>query len=121
MTIISAIPDGSPDAYARLVEGLRTRLGCSNIAALGERIFKAEKADFHRVVCLRERYLGRYFGVDFGDQDAGENMARIANLRFLAGRWHAGVCLVDGNACAVDLLWLRSFDRHDQATFARAH
>ena len=122
MTIISAVPGGSGDAYARLVEGLRMELGCSDIAALAERIFEAEEADFHWQARVRERYLGQHLPVDLGDEDAREDVSRIATLSFLGGRWHAGICLVDGEGCAVDLLWLRSFERHEEAleTFARA-
>jgi hypothetical protein len=115
MTIISAVPGGSGDAYARLVEGLRMELGCSDIAALAERIFEAEKVDFHWQARVRERYLGQHFALDYGDEDSGEDISRIAILSFLAGRWHSGICLVDGEGCAVDLLWLRSFDRRDEA------
>jgi hypothetical protein len=122
MTIISAVPGGSGDAYARLVEGLRMELGCSDIAALADRIFEAEEPDFHWQARVRERYLGQHLPVDFGDEDAREDVSRIAILSFLGARWHAGVCLVDGEACAIDLLWLRSFERHEEAaeTFARA-
>jgi hypothetical protein len=122
MTIISAVPGGSGDAYVRLVEGLRMKLGCSDIATLAERIFEAEKVDFHWQARVRERYLGQHLPVDFADEDAREDVSRIAILSFLGGRWHAGICLVDGDGCAVDLLWLRSFERHDEAseTFARA-
>jgi len=122
MTIISAIPGSSSDAYARLVEGLRTELGCSDIAALAERIFEAEKPDFHWQARVRERYLGQHLPFDLGDEDTCEDLSRIAILSFLAGRWHAGVCLIDGDGCAVDLLWLRSFESHEEAaeTFARA-
>jgi hypothetical protein len=118
MTIISAIPGGSGDAYARLVEGLRAELGCSDIAALADRIFEAEKVDFHWQARVRERYLGQHFALDFDGEDAGEDISRIAILSFLAGRWHAGICLVDGNGCAIDLLWLRSFERHEDAADA---
>ena len=118
MTIISAIPGGSGDAYARLVDGLRMELGCADIAALADRIFEAEKVDFHWQARVREHYLGQHFALDFGDEDAGEDISRIAILSFVAGRWHAGVCLVDGDGCAVDLLWLRSFDRRDDAAEA---
>jgi hypothetical protein len=118
MTIISAVPGGSGDAYARLVDGLRIELGCSDIAALAERIFEAEKVDFHWQARVREHYLGQHFALDFGDEDAGEDISRIAILSFVAGRWHAGVCLVDGDGCPVDLLWLRSFDRRDDAAEA---
>lgn len=122
MTIISAIPGGSGDAYARLVEGLRMELGCHDIGALADRIFEAEKVDFHWQARLRDRYIGQHFQFDFGDDDAGDELSRIAILSFLAGRWHAGICLVDGHGCAVDLLWLRSFDRHEDASeaFTRA-
>lgn len=122
MTIISAIPEGSGDAYQRLVEGLRGELECSDIAALAERILDAEKLDFHWQARLRERYVGQHFPLDLGDDDAGGELSRIAILSFLADRWHAGLCLVDGEGCAVDLLWLRSFDRHEEAAdaFARA-
>ena len=122
MTIISAILGGSGDTYTRLVEGLRSELGCSDIAALADRIFEAEKAEFHWEARVRERYLGQHFPLDCGDDDAGDELSRIAILSFLAGRWHAGICLVDGNGCAVDLLWLRSFERHEEATeqFVRA-
>ena len=121
MTIISTLP-GAGDAYARLVDGLRMELGCSDIGALAERIFEAEKADFHWQARVRERYLGQHFELDFGDEDASDDLSRIAILSFLGQRWHAGICLVDGDGCAVDLLWLRSFERHDEATetFARA-
>ena len=121
MTIISTLP-GAGDAYARLVDGLRMELGCSDIGALAERIFEAEKADFHWQARVRERYLGQYVELDFGDEDAGDDLSRIAILSFLGQRWHAGICLVDGDGCSVDLLWLRSFERHDEATetFARA-
>jgi hypothetical protein len=122
MTIISAVPGGSGDAYARLVDGLRLELGCHDIAALADRIIEAEKIDFHWQARVRERYLGQHFALDFDDDDAGEDISRIAILSFLAGRWHAGVCLIDGDGYAVELLWLRSFDRREEAAeaFARA-
>lgn len=120
MTIISAIPGRSGDAFARLVEGLRSELGCHDIGALADRIFEAEKADFHWDARLREHYLGQHFPCDFGDADTGDELSRIAILSFLGGRWHAGVCLVDGDGCAVDLLWIRSFDRHEDASEAFA-
>lgn len=122
MTIISAIPGGSGDAYTRLVEGLRMELRCNDIAALADRIFEAEKVDFHWQARVRERYLGQHVDLDCGDGESDDGIARIAILSWLAGRWHVGVCLVDGEGCAVDLLWLRSFERHEDAAdeYARA-
>lgn len=122
MTIISAIPGGSGDAYARLVEGLRSELGCSDIAALAERIFEAERVGFHWDARIQERYVGQHVPLDLGDEDGADELSRIAILSFVAGRWHAGICLVDGEGCAVDLLWVRSFERREDAaeTFARA-
>ena len=121
MTIISDI-QGAGDAYARLVEGLRMEFGCSDIAALAAHILDAERADFHWQARLRERYLGQYCALDCGDKSVSDDVSRIAILSFLGGCWHAGICLVDGDGCAVDLLWLRSFERHEDAveTFARA-
>jgi len=118
MTIISAVPGGSGDAYARLVDGLRQELGCADVGALASRILEAEKADFHWDARVQERYLGQHLPLDCGDDD----LARVAFLSFLAARWHAGVCLVDGEGRPAELLWLRSFDRRDDAeeTFARA-
>lgn len=122
MTIISAIPGGSGDAYARLVEGLRLEFGCADVGALAERIFEAEKVEFHWEARIAERYLGQHFLLDFGDEDAGGELARVAILGFVAGRWHSGVCVVDGDGCAVDLLWSRSFEHREDAeeAFARA-
>jgi hypothetical protein len=115
MTIISAIPGGSGDAYAQLVEGLRMEFGGADVGALAERIFETEKADFHWQARVRERYLGQHLPLDFCDDDTGEDVSRIAIMSFVAGRWHAGICLVDGEGCAVDLLWIRSFERQDEA------
>jgi hypothetical protein len=122
MRFISAIPEGSGDAYARLVEGLRMEFGGADVGALAERIFEAEKAEFQWEARVLERYLGQHFPVDFGDGDACSELARIAILSFVGGRWHAGVCVVDGEGCAVDLLWSRSFGCREDAAdmFARA-
>lgn len=122
MTIISAIPGGSGDSYSRLVEGLRMEFGCADVGVLAERIFEAERVDFHWNARVRERYLGQHFPDEFGDADAGEELSRMAILSFVAARWHAGVCLVDGDACAAQLLWLRSFERREDAeeAFTRA-
>lgn len=122
MTIISAIPGGSGDAYARLVDGLRMEFGCVDVGALADRIFEAEKAEFHWEARVQERYLGQHFALDLLDDDAGDDASRIAILSFIADRWHAGACLVDGDGCVIDLLWLRSFERHDDAAemFAQA-
>lgn len=123
MTIISAIMGGSGDAYARLVEGLRMEFRCADVAALAERIFEAEKVEFHWETRVQERYLGQHFPLDYVNEEGGEDLSRMAFLSFVAGRWHAGVCLVDGDGCATELLWVRSFDRREDAAegFARAH
>jgi hypothetical protein len=96
--------------------------GSVDIAALADRIFEAEKADFHWDARVRERYLGQHFPLDCVDEYDGQELSRMAILSFVGGRWHAGVCLVDGDGCAVDLLWLRSFEAHQRAAdvFARA-
>jgi hypothetical protein len=122
MTIISAITGASGDAYAQLVEGLRLEFGSQDIGVLAERIFEAEKVDFHWQARVREHYLGQHFPMDFGDEDGGEERARVAILSFVRGRWHAGVCIVDGEGCPLELQWLRSFEALEEASdaFARA-
>jgi hypothetical protein len=122
MTIISATPRGSGDAYERLVQSLQMEFGSSEVCLLAARILESEKAEFHWDARVQERYLGQHLPADLGDDEAGDELARIAILSFLAGRWHAGICLVDGNGCAADLLWLRSYDAREDATdiFARA-
>jgi hypothetical protein len=122
MTIISHIPGSSGDAYARLVEGLRLEFGCADVGALAERIFEAEKVEFHWEARIAERYLGQHSPLDFLDEDGNGELARVAILSFVGRRWHAGVCLVDGEGCATELMWLRSFDRREDAAdmFARA-
>ena len=122
MTIISAGSSGSGDAFARLVQGLQMEFGSADVGALARRILDAERADFHWDARVQERYLGQHLAFDVGDEDAADELARIAILSFLDDRWHAGICLIDGNGCATDLLWLRSFDRREDAAeaFARA-
>jgi len=124
MTIISAFQGGSGDAYARLVEGLRRELGCTEVGALAQRIFECEKLEFHWDARVRERYLGHDFSFDCDDEDDGPcELARVAFVSSVAARWHAGVCLVDGEGCATGLLWVHTFDRQEDATdaFLRAH
>lgn len=118
MTFISDVAGGTGDAYAQLVEGLRQELGCADVAAIAERIFAAEKVDFLWHARSREHYLGQHVALDFDDERAGNDLSRIAILSFLAGLWHAGVCLVDGDGDAVHLLWLRSFERRGDAVEA---
>ena len=122
MTSFSAIPGGSGDPYARLVQGLQMEFGSADVGALARRILDAERADFHWDARVQERYLGQHIALDLGNEGVADELARIAILSFLDGRWHAGICLVDGNGCATDLLWLRSFDQREDAmeAFARA-
>jgi hypothetical protein len=122
MTIISAGSGGSGDAYARLVQGLQIEFGSVDVGALARQILEAERADFHWDARVQERYLGQHLALDLGDEDTANELARIAILSFLDNRWHAGICLVDGDGCATDLLWLCSFYRREDAAevFARA-
>ena len=94
----------------------------SEVCALAVRILEGEKTEFHWDARVQERYLGQYLPADLGDDECGKELARIAILSFLGGRWHAGICLVDGNGCAAELLWLRSYEAREDAaeTFARA-
>jgi hypothetical protein len=103
MTIISATPGGSGDPYARLVASLQVEFENSEICALAARIREVEKAEFHRNSCVQQHYFGRHLLADPGDDESGEERARIAILTFLAGRWHSGICHVDRNGCAAPM------------------
>lgn len=119
---MTIIPADSGDAYARLLQGLQMEFGRVDVGALARQILEAERADFHWDARVQERYLGQHLALDLGDEDPADELARIAILSFLDKRWYAGICLVDGDGCATDLLWLRSFDRREDAAeaFARA-
>jgi hypothetical protein len=47
-----------------------------------------------------------------------EEVSRIAVLSSIGGRWYVGMCLVDGEGDAVDLLWKREFDGRLDAEIA---
>lgn len=115
MAMISTVSNGGCEA---VVEALRAEFG----AMLAERIIESEAADFLWDARVKERYVGQHFDVWFGDEQGETELARIAILSFLGGRWHVASCLVDGEGMAVDLLWKRSFDQQDeaQAAFDRA-
>ena len=103
------------DCNAQL-EALKVQFG----AIAASRILESEAADFHWQARVRERYVGLYLDDAFGH---GEELSRIAIVSDLGGRWHAGVCLVDGDGEVEALLWLRTFGSREEAeaTFARAH
>jgi len=115
MTMISALMNRACEAH---VEALRSEFG----AALAARMIEAEAADFLWDARVKQRYLGQHFDVGLGLDDAEIELSRIAVLSFLDGHWHTGACLVDGEGCAVDLLWKQSFDgrAEAEAAFERA-
>jgi hypothetical protein len=111
MNIISTIEIGRCEA---VVDALRAELG----GVLAERVIEAEAADFLWESRLRERYLGQHFdAIDDADLPS-QDVSRIAFLSFLDGRWHAGICLVDGEGSATELLWKRTFESSEEAEIA---
>ena len=101
-----------------VVEALRAEFGAIQSA----HILEAEAADFLWEARVRERYLGQHFDVAFELEEDALELARIAILASLDGRWHVAACLIDGEGSAVDLLWKRSFERREgaEAAFDRA-
>jgi hypothetical protein len=85
---------------------------------MAERILEAEATDFLWDARVTERYLGQHIDAGFGSDDEEMELARIAILSFLDGRWHAAACLVDGEGAAVDVLWKESFDSREAAVTA---
>lgn len=109
MNMMATIIRGSDAA----IEGLRAEFG----AVLAERIIEAEAVDFLWESRVAERYLGQQVGWNFDDEDGSQELSRVAILSVLDGRWYAGLCLVDGDGAAVELLWKRPFERREEAEF----
>jgi hypothetical protein len=114
MNIISMNPVGRCDAQ---IDALRAELG----GVLAERILEAEAADFLWQSRVREHYLGQHIDAIPDDGSMSEDVSRVAVLSFLNGAWHAGICLVDGEGAAIDLLWKRTFDGREEAEYAFIH
>lgn len=110
MNSFSEISNGRED----VAEALRAEFGAIQAA----RIFEAEAADFLWEERVEERYLGQHFDVGLSLEQDELELARVAILAFLDGRWHVAACLVDGEGRAVDLLWKRSFDGREEAAAA---
>jgi hypothetical protein len=106
MTVIGRRCDGA-------VYVLRAEFG----AVLAERIIEAEALDFLWEARVRERYLGEHVGCDLDEEQASQELSRVVILSVLDGRWYAGMCLVDGEGAAVELLWKRSFECRAEAEF----
>jgi hypothetical protein len=107
MNMMSTIGRGCDAA----VDALRAEFG----AVLAERIIEAEAVDFLWDGRVAERYLGQHVGGDIDHEDASQDLSRVAILSVLDGRWYAGVCLVDGEGTAVELLWKRHFHSRGDA------
>ena len=111
MNIISTVGTSRCEA---LVDALRAEFG----GVLAQRVIEAEAAEFLWESRLRERYLGQHIDA-FDDQEfPREEVSRVVFLSFLDGCWHAGICLVDGEGSATELLWKRSFLSSDEAGIA---
>jgi antirestriction protein len=111
MTISSATWTSSREA---LVDAIRAEFG----GILAERILEAEAVDFLWDARVKERYLGQYLSDESFVDDTEEELSRITILSDFDRRWHVATCVVDGEGAAVDLLWKRSFEAHEQAQIA---
>jgi hypothetical protein len=111
MTMISAIANGAFEARIAVLEA---EFG----AILTARIMEAEVVDFLWEARIRERYLGQHFDVCFPPDDEDVELSRVAVLSGLGGRWHVGVCLVDGEGAPADMLWRQTFDGRAEAEMA---
>ena len=108
MNMISINPIGRCDAR---IDALRAELG----SILADRILEAEAADFLWESRVREHYLGQHIDAILDGENMPEDVSRVAFLSFLDGAWQAGICLLDGEGAAIDLLWKRTFERREEA------
>ena len=115
MNMIYAISNRGCDAR---VEDIRAEFG----GILTERIIEAEALDFIWEGRIRERYLGLH-AAELAEDEVPEDVSRVAVLSSIGGRWYVGLCLVDGEGEAIDLLWKREFGGRSDAEIAleRAH
>jgi len=100
------------------MDAIRAEFG----AVVAERILEAEAADFLWEARLRERYLGQYFDVICDEEDASDDISRVAFLSCFDGVWYAGIGLVNGDGAAVALLWKTAFESlvEAESSFDRA-
>ena len=110
MNMIYSISNRGCDAR---VEDLRAEFG----GILTERIIEAEAIDFIWEGRMRERYLGLHV-TEFADDELSEDVSRVAVLSSIEGRWHIGLCLVDGEGEPVDLVWKRGYCSRKEAETA---
>lgn len=111
MSMMSMIGTRRCDA---LVDALKAEFG----GMLADRILEAEALDFLWDARVRERYLGQHKASFLDDEEGGDEVSRIAILSLVDGRWHVGLCLVDGDGSALELLWKRHFPDAGQAEIA---
>jgi len=114
MNVISMNPTGRCDAR---IDALRAELG----GILSERILEAEAADFLWDSRVLERYLGQHIDAIPDDERVSQDISRVAVLSLLDSAWYAGICLVDGEGSAIDLVWKQTFDSRDEAEYAFIH
>jgi hypothetical protein len=103
MNMMIAIGQGQAETQ---VDAIRSEYG----PMIAARILEAEAADFLWEARVRERYLAHHIDGFCGDADASEDLSRVAFLSLFDGKWYAGICLVDGDGAAAELLWKRGFE-----------
>jgi hypothetical protein len=108
--MIYAISNRGCDAR---VEDLRVEFG----AILAERIIESEALDFIWEGRIRKRYLGLHVA-EFAEDETSADVSRVAVLSSIGGRWHVGLCLVDGEGEAIDLLSKREYGSREEAESA---
>ena len=101
------------------LEALRAEFGTT----LADRIIEAEAVDFLWEARVSERYLGQQCGGDWAREEGDEDLSLVLVLSSLAGAWVVGLCLVDGEGSAVELVWKQPFPSRmaAEAEYGRAH
>ena len=95
-----------------------TRSGQSSERLLRSGFWRLKPPTFCGKLGFRSAIWGSISMSVCDEEDASQDISRIAFLSLFDGAWYAGIGLVNGEGVAVDLLWKRAFESLVEAELA---